>query len=259
MPRKTQNKRNRKNKNRSTKVGARTNEQTNWVLKTPRLKAFPDRMITTLRFWEQQSPNWSAESFKFFIYRGTSVFDPRVALGGLSADGFDQYALIYNTYRVLKSRILLKMANSAAGAVPFTLIVVPLNLDPGSPSGVTVISWANQSYASIKIGGLTTPCSISSAMTTSRMYGSEAVNVDDNFSSLVSTNPNNNWFWSIGVYSNVSVTATSPVLLDIVVEYDVQFYDRAVLTDAMARKLRLLREELFSAAVTKGSPPPPVF
>lgn len=244
MPRRKKSRKTKRSK-RSTKgaVGAQTTGQTTYVNPNRNIRSFPDRMITTLRFWEQNTPAWTAESFKFFIYRGTSVYDPRLAAGGLSADGFDQFALIYNTYRVLRSRVIVKVASTSTGAVPMTLIVVPLNVDPGSPSGATIISWANQSYAKMKLAGITVPSTITSSMNTARIYGSEAVNTDDNFSSLVSTNPANNWFWCIAIYANAAITATIPYLVDVMVEYDVQFYDRAVLTDTVARKLRLLREE----------------
>lgn len=250
MPKKRAQKKTKKGK------GPNLSGQTNWV--NPRhlsMFGFPDRFNTTLSFWEQNNPTWTAEGSKSFIFRGTSPWDPRVAAGGLSAEYFDQLALVYQTYRVTRSRCSVKFANSATAGVPFTVIVAPMNVDPGSPTTTTIISWANNAYGKKKLIGYTATGVLNSQMDTQRMYGSEAVLTDDNFSSLVTTNPANNWFWCVGAYLNASLTATGALYLDIGVEYDVQFYDRAVITDAQREeRMRIFKQRQLMH--TPPNPPP---
>lgn len=233
--------RRRTRRNNREKNGAQTREQTNWI--NPRgnmMFGFPDRMITTLRFWEQNFPSWAAETFKIYSYRGTSVFDPRTAAGGTQPEGFDLFALVYSSYRVLSSRCKIEISSNSTGIAPMTLILAPLNADPTGASAANVVAFADNPYAKQKMfnpGG--PPQSLSCRMTAARVFGSEMVNSDDNFASLVSTNPTNNFFWAVAMYITAALTATQPFALNVMIEYDVQFYDRFALSDTLVLMERL--------------------
>jgi len=247
--------RQRRSKNRE-KQGARIREQTNWV--NPRgnmMFGFPDRMITTLRFWEQNFPSWAAETFKVISYRGTSVFDPRTAAGGTQPEGFDLFALVYSSYRVLASKCEIEICSNSTGVAPITIILVPLNADPTGASAAQVVSFVGNPYAKTKMfspGG--PPQKLTCSMSDARIFGSEMVNSDDNFASLVSTNPVNNFFYAVCMYITAAYTATQPYALNVYLEYKVQFYDRFALADTLMLMDRL--NQIRSKSVIPTEVPP---
>lgn len=234
-------KRSKRQPRRREQVGARTREQTNWI--NPRgnsMFGFPDRMITTLSFWEQNSPTWTAETYKIYSYRGTSCFDPRTAAGGLQPEGFDLFALVYSSYRVLGCKCTISVSGSTTGNVPVTMILCPVNADPTGLTGSQFLALANNPYGKKKLFNVGGPAvSLSTYMTAARMFGSEMVNTDDNFAALVSTNPVNNFFFGLGLYAGTTLTATLPYFLNVTLEYKVQFYDRFSITDTETLAKRL--------------------
>jgi hypothetical protein len=207
------------------------NTQNSYVapLRTTQL-GFPDRMETTLSFFSAPSfaPITGASAFAF-RYTPSSAFDVEPLLGGITMPGFDEFAAVYASYRVLSSRIVVKMAGLSTS--PVTLIVLPLNLDPGAaPTVGTIISWRGQPYAKSKlVGSQGSPAvTIVHEMTTAKMFGSNMVLADDNFAALVTASPANNWYWAVAIYQNV-VFASNPVIADVQVLVNVQFYDRKYL------------------------------
>jgi len=223
-------KKNSRKKRQRNAAGAQTGEQSNWVNTSTKMRSFPDRMITTLTFFEAPAPALTGISHWGIRYRATSPFDPSFAGSG-QAKGFAEFASIYASYRVLRSTIrVYRVAKTTDSGT--LLIAVPLNADPGSlPTSATVISWPQLPYAQIRVGGSGgAPASeIKMTMTTAKMFGSEMVNTDDNFAALTSTDPVNNFFWGIGLYGNL-IYATDGGLMYVFIDYDVQFYDRKILS-----------------------------
>lgn len=221
-------------KRRTRKNGGSAGEegwgsQTNWVNRSRPMVGFPDRMITTLKFFSAPIPALVGLSSAAFRYTPTNAFDVEPLLGGITMPGFDEFAAVYASYRVLASRITVKVVGASIS--PLTVIVLPLNADPGaSPAVATIIAWRSSPYAkAMMVGTGGSPAvTIQNSMTTAKIYGSNSVTLDDSFASLVTTGPINNWYWAIGFYQNV-VFAANPVYTDIQIEVDVQFYDRKFL------------------------------
>jgi len=222
----------RNNKRRGGKrINQGSNTQNNYVapLRTT-LLGFPDRMATTLSFFSAPSfaPIIGVSAYSY-RYQPSAAQDVEPLLGGITMPGFDEFAQVYSSYRVLGSRIKCKV--SGIGVTPVTVIVLPLNADPGAtPTAAQIISWRGQPYAMSKLtGSAGSPAiEIENSMTTAKIFGSNMVESDDNFAALVSTVPVNNWFWAIGIYQNF-VFVAQPVVSDIQVLVDVQFYDRKYL------------------------------
>jgi hypothetical protein len=62
-------------------------------------------------------------------------------------------------------------------------------------------------------------------MTTQKMFGSKMILYDDNFSALVNTVPNNNWYWVITFYA--PAVAPSAAILSFYMDLEIEYYDRA--------------------------------
>jgi hypothetical protein len=187
-------------------------------------------MSTTLSFFAAPSfaPIVGSSAYAY-RWQPSAAFDVEPLIGGITMPGFDEFALVYASYRVLRSKIIVKV--SGIGVTPVTVIVLPLNADPtATPSAATIISWRGQPYCKSKLcGSAGSPAvTITSTMTTAKMFGSNMVLTDDAFAALVSTIPTNNWFWAVGIYQNFVFTA-QPVVSDIQILVDVEFYDRKYL------------------------------
>lgn len=189
----------------------------------------PDRYRTKLRYLTNVSFNLAAVNNAAFRWRPTSAFDVDPLVGGTSMSGFTELAAIYSTYRVLSSSFEAQLCN--ASAVNYVLFAVaPVNADPGAtPSAGYIVTIPEQPYSKHAVQATQGAPSriLRNYQSTEKQYGSKAVLFDDNFSSLVTTSPVNNWFWvfsaSIMTVAAVSVSAFVTILVD------VEFYDRIYL------------------------------
>lgn len=192
----------------------------------------PDRTYTRLRFMGYG--NLVIPTISTHIgarYRPSSAFDIDPLLGSTATPGFTELAAFYSNYRVTSSRCKFIFSNTSSvqGCV---VVVLPLNVDPGStPSLATVQSWIEQPYAKIKCcGNSGSPAvTISSDMSTEKIFGSKMVYLDDNFQSLVTTNPVNNWYWAVGAMSPLAPASAQTVNVLIDIEIGVEFFSRKAL------------------------------
>jgi len=185
----------------------------------------PDQFKTKLRFWKAFAMNLSASTVGGVRFQPSAAFNP----DPLTADvpkGFAQFAAFYGSYRVHSSTCKVEVVNPSS-VTPVQVCLLPVNLDPGaSPTAPVVVGSIEQPYAkrrmSSLVGGpLTT---ITSEMSTERIFGSSMVRTDDNFASLTNTIPVNNWFWFITFYSLAVIPGG--IVAHAFIDMDITFYDR---------------------------------
>jgi len=189
----------------------------------------PDMYRTKLRFWKQVSFNFAASLVSAVRFRPTAAFDVDPTVASTAMAGFAEMALIYNTYRVISSAIDVQVITSSV-ANPTNISVVATNLDPGAtPPTAFIFAQREQPYSKFGTTGLSgsLPLVLKNLMSTQRMYGAKAIRFDDNFSSVVTSSPNNNWFWVI--CGLVSVLDPNLTWVTVTIDVDVEFYDRNVL------------------------------
>jgi len=161
-------------------------------------------------------------------FRPTNAFDIDPLLGGTSMPGFAELSALYLSYRVTMSRIRVRFT-AGTGSLPTEVTVVPLNLDLGStPAVSTVAGLPGQSYAKTKLLGIagSPTIEISSEMSTEKTYGSQAVYFDDNFSSLVTGGPTNNWYWNISGLVPSAASSASVIYVQSVMDIGIEFFDK---------------------------------
>jgi len=199
---------------------------------------FPDKFVTKLVSYAELVPNWAATAAITYRYLATSVFAPDPTSAMAQPQYFDQLALIYASYRVHRSRITVRVASGVAGVIPQLVTVLPLNADPGATPFTNYLQAPLFPYSKSRTlspyGG--PPILIKSSMTTQRIFGSQMVKWDDNFAALVSASPVNNWYWGVVIYQNTALTATAPYYITIKIEFDVEFYDRKAVVDAISNR-----------------------
>lgn len=217
--------------NKVKKNKRRNNSSRDQMLTIPRgcQAVVPDRLRTRLRFWKSVSINLTVSTVASTRFQPSAAFDLDPTIGSAAAVGFTQLAALYNSYRVRSSSAWAETVNT--GTVPIITILLPTNVDPGaSPSSAYVISSRQQPYAVSETGALVGgPVSrLHNTMSTKKIYGSKMTDVDDNFASLVTSVPNNNWYWVINHYC--LAVSPSAIIMNFYMEIEVDFYDRAFLT-----------------------------
>lgn len=191
----------------------------------------PDTMRVKLRYVDAQA--YTGVTPADAVYRGNSVFDPNFAAGGLQPAGFDEWALLYNTYRVMASKC--KIQAIAGNAVP-TRVTLWANTQ-GSATGLTAIQQCEQPYCEHYImgnsGGGHDKATLTKYMSTSEIWGVPVAQVrtDPSFSSGVTNNPSSQWYWNIAVDSSFPGTTVSTII-DYEITYYVEFFNRKQLVDS---------------------------
>jgi hypothetical protein len=191
----------------------------------------PDRYRTNLKFSSGYNLNLTATTNASVRFRPTGLFDVDPLVGGTSLSGFTELAAIYSHYRVLSSKIVVRVSNASTS--DFVIVrIAPLNADPGaSPAPGVFLSLSEQPYCKTGI------CSLSGSpglvirnnMTTEKIYGSRSVLFDDNFESLTTTVPNNNWYWIVAASALRVIAQNVDFWMEITC--DVEFYGRNFLTN----------------------------
>lgn len=189
----------------------------------------PDKLFTKLTWNGTQNLSIAVGAGTTgYRYLPSAAYDVDPALGSTSMPGYAELASLYNSYRVNQSR--LRVSFSSADARPCTALIVPLNTDPtSSPSSAFVRSASMNPYSKYRLVAPagSPPLVLSTKMSTERIFGSKAVYFDDNFSSLVTTIPANNWYWFIGLIAPATVASSSLVItICVELELDVEFFCR---------------------------------
>lgn len=225
------NKNQKRKKNKSNLIQDGVPGASNSLLKLPRRVGLimPDRMFTRLRFYGLGAQTLTAATNASLRYRPTSAFDTDPNLGSAAVPGFTELAAFYSAYRVTTSKATIRFVNPSA-TVGIQVVLLPLNQDPGaSPPSSTTDFWPANPYAIKKLLGCggSRAETLSCTMSTEKIFGSKMVYFDDAFSSAVTTNPTNNWYWAIGIIAPVATTVT--ITLEISIDMGVEFFNRKVL------------------------------
>lgn len=221
-------KRTNKNSNPSVTDGVIARKNTHMTLPRAVNLVAPDRIMTRLSYKGQMNLTIAAAGVVVaFRYTPSAAFDIDPLLGSTATVGFSEWSAFYNNYRVPSSKLKIEACNFTT--TPLTAIIVPLNSDPGStPTAASVSEWQNNPYAKVALvcptGGPSTK--LSQQMSTEKIFGSKMVLFDDNFQSLVTSIPNNNWFWAIGLWTGQAVGANTSVLFSIEILIDCEFFSR---------------------------------
>lgn len=169
-----------------------------------------------------------------YVFRPSSPYDVDPAIGGASSYGLAEYANFYSKYRVYSSKITLHMSNTDLEGVIVSL--TPSTLNPGNNMSDIGPYISNPLTKFRPIGGYqgNSASTLTHFCTTQRMSG-VATTAEDGYSSLVTTNPIENWFWVICLSKAGVSTLSNGVSLVVKIEMTVHFYDRKTLATTLYR------------------------
>jgi len=184
-----------------------------------------------------------------YVFRGNSVFDPDFTSTGGQPANFDDYAALFNQYRVHGSTIKVHVLPTTSGTEPTMWVIGPRHIST-SVTLATQMDFAAQPYSRAGLFNIYragAPDSVfTMSMTTPKFQGLSAAEFAgrDDLTALVSTNPAEGWFWHVTA-TNVDLSVTSELAIMVELVYDVEFFDRIDATlDLTARieRLQLLRD-----------------
>lgn len=189
----------------------------------------PDRTIVKMTY-AQFNQLTSGVSFASQIYRGNSIFDPDLTGVGHQALAHDQWATLYEFYRVLSSSIEV-YATSQDTVDPCLVVVVPSEestvIDAGNPDTYVESPYSKHAYLSVRGG--TDHCRIYSWMNTARILGVRKFDSGFDEAAAFGANPTTGaqWFWHVLVATRVN---QPNVEIHVKITYTVEMLKRKQLT-----------------------------
>jgi len=189
----------------------------------------PDRLFVKLRYREQLSYTQTSGTVSAGVYRGNSLYDPRFDTGGGQPYLFDQWAALYQTYRVLGSKVrLLDSLNQGTGGDSRSFIFAsPSSTSLSTTSQEQICESPYRKLSMIKAGAIGIgQTQLSMYMGTAKILGRKKsiVQVDPNLLSAVTTDPANQWYWHVGNW--VAGGQTQSLLSDLIITYYCVFETR---------------------------------
>jgi hypothetical protein len=191
----------------------------------------PDSLITNLKFIDSSHNvmNNTGLTYSTVRFRPSSAFDIDPVLGSTAIPGFNELSSFYGKYRVLSSKITVHFSNLEKN--PVNVYIWPTNFDLGANYVFLAASMAapfsKKGVISARTGN--DHKVLSKYMRTADIFGTDEVLYDDDYSAVITTNPNNNWYWNVGIWSPVAALE-SGVMTNIEIDIQVQFTERFTLT-----------------------------
>jgi len=169
-----------------------------------------------------------------YVFRPSSIYDIDPAIGGASTYGLAEYSAFYSKYRVYSSKISLHFSNTDLEGI--IVSITPSTVNPGNNMSDVGPYLSNPLTRFKSVGGYQGSSAgfLSHYATTQQMSG-VTTTAEDGYTSLVTTNPVENWYWVICLAKAGVSTITNGVSMIVKIETTVHFFDRKVLTTTLSQ------------------------
>jgi len=177
----------------------------------------PDRLRVTMTYGTYVVLAPGAGGTASQSFRANSLFDPDFTGVGTTAFPYSKLSLLYNRYRVVRSRIWIEGVNTGTTPITYYLTATIVNsvaatenelggrhtargtAAPGGP-----ISWKHKASA-----------------TTAAIFGVPPSQVmsEDDFAAIVGGNPNNVWYYHVLAFNN-SAGTSGATTVNVRIEFD---------------------------------------
>lgn len=182
---------------------------------------FPTKIITILRYYDQYTLTSTSGGIGAYVFRMNGPRDPDFTGVGHQPLYWDRYSTIYQSYRVLGSRLTATISGTTLQSTqgPWTF---GINGSTSSTSmGTSSTARAEQNDGiSILYNGQSTPVSLSLAYAPEIKLGRPAG--DDTVGAFVGNDPTNQYF--AHVWMNDMNGATSTAIMRVGIEYTIEFH-----------------------------------
>ncbi len=163
-------------------------------------------------------------------FRGNSVYDPDFSGVGDQPLYYSQWQTIYERFRVLGSKIILKAVTSNTPGTHLAVAAIP---DTNFVSAATNLqNLSSQKYAMNKfIRPSGNESTFIMEASTSALFGipESAIELDDTYQGTIASDPAKSWIWQI-THVPTDKVATATTYCNMCIEYDVILFDRLNVT-----------------------------
>jgi hypothetical protein len=208
----------------------------------------PSRYRTSLRFGLNLAAAASTSSTNVVI-AGNNLFDPGLSSSTAKCVGWTQLSALYNRYRVIGSKIVVKTQMSASATAGVTQIsgavaVAPSNTGLGRTLFADAIAQYKAKWVDINSAA---PRNMAMVMKTSELLGQRNLEGSDRTQGLISGAPGEEWYWIITYVADAAYT-NGQVVIDIQLTYDVEFFDRNEIdrSSVEGKQIHALYDEIFA-------------
>lgn len=194
------------------------------IMRNPKYTA-PAGVEVVLKYFERNNLSSAIVGVDARIYRGASVYDPDFAGIGHQPLGFDQWASIYQRYRVISCKCIATYHPLADGdtVIPFINATETSSVH-GNPD-TYIESPFSVWGAPINANGTSNKTLIMN-IKTAQFEGDSGALYDKDYTADVGGNPTRDWFYHVGVMNANFADASVDCRLATCLEYTVRFYDR---------------------------------
>lgn len=194
----------------------------------------PDRMMTKLVYTSQYFLQDLVGGVGMLqSMRGNSIYDPDQTGTGGQPLGRDQWANFYNYYKVHGSKI--EVTAFSLGTIGSDLQVLSVTPDITVPTttinAIDIIQhpYSKHTYVGSSAGGSAIK-KVSNYMSTKKLFGRTNLD-DDDFKSLMSANPSDQFYWRIQAVP-IDETSTTDLRIMVKMTYYVEFIERVTLQNS---------------------------
>jgi hypothetical protein len=187
------------------------------------------------------------DSFTDVVVSGNSVFDPFFSHSSVQPPGFDQFSALYNSYVVTGSKITMQpmvQGTQTAVVASYRGVVCTRDTSTAYSAGTDMSEQAyarKQDYSFPGDSGK----KLSLRMSTAKVLGLrdvyQPVQGDLQCVAVVTANPTAEWFWHFSMQT-LTVGTNVAVAIDTLLEYEVEFFERAGVGTALER-LHALKDQ----------------
>lgn len=160
------------------------------------------------------------------IYRANGAFDPNFAVGGSQPMYFDQLAAVYSRYRVHGCTCRVTTIGLGDGSQSPLAIVLNAEDDSTPPSSYEEATERTYSKTTFITKFPNNVNKISRTLSTKKKLGYKNIEQVELLSSAVTADPGEQWFYIITMAKLDPAAADAPLVLDVELTYDIEFFDR---------------------------------
>jgi hypothetical protein len=170
-----------------------------------------------------------------YVVSANNAFDPLGTLGSAQMMYYDQYALMYQRYRVLASKVIARVTQTTGASTAENSGSLYVSCGETASSYTTLVQL---SQVGVKKSQWTQskPATVSNQSTTQKISGQP--NFADYAQAVTTTAPSDQSYWHIGIYPHT--TASNSMTCSITLEFQIEFFERRPQADALETIKRLL-------------------
>lgn len=187
---------------------------------------FPSQLYTKVVYAETFQMASTVGSIANQAISGNSPYDPDATGVGHQPYFYDQLTAIYNSYMCYGSKIEVFTGTNASTDSRIVL-------RPSIPSTAIGDIDLEIERPRAKVGYIKPEHSfrMRSFAKTKHVFGTQNKNLDENFQAASTTNPNNRWYWLIGIKPTDDTSSTT-CQITVKVTYYCRFFDRSTVASS---------------------------